>query len=537
MTHPCEFLVQYFRFYTRILKLRIFLLGCLLQLSFSLSAQLSQHKRYERIQSHNAKPFTIISLKDQGLALVRDKEEYHEGKKLWEILLLDSVLTEKWTIELPIENRYQLIGYEYARDAVFILFRAGETESDFLHLVSVNLINHEISKFDIKHQFNLRLTHFSVTGNHAIFGGYVIREPAIVLFEMTAKQVKVVPGFFLSDTELLDVRVNVNNTFNAVLIERGKKEKKKLIVKTFDESGILILEDEIDIDQGKTIIAAQTSILKRDEMMVLGTYGDNNLKQATGIFSVAIDPFNKQVVRYFDIAVFDHFLDYLPAKRSNKIKIKSQHAREVGKSPDFKLHLHPIRIEESSSGYILISEVYQPSSSQIQYPYWNNNYNQNGYYSYGFNSPTNRYYNAPYTTNTTQSGDYKIEETVITLFDAEGKFVWDHSLNIPDIHIPALEQVGDFIFLENRAVIAYKKENVIQSTFRFIHDHETLSDTLKLTMKNTTDVLRNEEGEDGGIRHWYNLAFYAWGYQSVRDKTKEDGQNRYVFYITKIKVD
>ena len=78
---------------------------------------------------------------------------------------------------------------------------------------------------------------------------------------------------------------------------------------------------------------------------------------------------------------------------------------------------------------------------------------------------------------------------------------------------------------------------MIQSTFRFIHDHETLSDTLKLTMKNTTDVLRNEEGEDGGIRHWYNLAFYAWGYQSVRDKTKEDGQNRYVFYITKIKVD
>ena len=132
-----------------------------------------------------------------------------------------------------------------------------------------------------------------------------------------------------------------------------------------------------------------------------------------------------------------HFLDYLPAKRSNKIKIKSQHAREAGKSPDFKLHLHPIRIEESSSGYILISEVYQPSSSQIQYPYWNNNYNQNGYYSYGFNSPTNRYYNTPYTTNTTQSGDYKIEETVITLFDAEGKFVWDHSLNISDIHIPA----------------------------------------------------------------------------------------------------
>ena len=534
MTYRFQVTVQILRFFLRILTVRIFLLVCLLHFSFSLSAQLAQSKRYERIQRNSSKPFTIISLKEQGLALVRDKEEYHDGKKLWEIVLLDSVLTEKWTTDIPIENRYQMIGYEYVHDAVYILFRAGETESGFLYLVSVDLVNHEINKFDIKHQFNLRLTHFSVTGNRAILGGYIIHEPAILLYEMTTNQLKVVPGFFLTDTELLDVRVNVNNTFNAVLVERGKKEKKKLIVRTFDESGVLILEDEIDIEQEKTIVAAQTSILKRDEMMVLGTYGDNNLKQATGIFSVAIDPFNKQVVRYFDFAIFDHFLDYMPVKRSNKIKLKSQHDREAGKNPDFKLHLQLIRIEECESGYILISEVYQPTSTLSPYPYWNNNYNQNGY-PYGFNSPSNRYYNTP--TSPTQSGDYKVIETVITLFDAEGKLVWDHSLNLPDFHIPALEQVGDFSFLGNRAVIAYKKEDEIHSMLRFINDHETLSDTLKLAMKNPTDVLRNEGGEDGGIRHWYRSEFYAWGYQSIRDKSKEESQNRYVFYITKIAVD
>ncbi|MBK5279068.1 MAG: hypothetical protein JJE09_09430 [Bacteroidia bacterium] len=476
-------------------------------------------------------------MKEQGLALVRDKEKYKDGDKLWEVILLDSSLTETWTSDIALENRYRMMGYEYATNFLYILFRAGESESDFLHLVQISLINHEINTFEIKHQFNLRLTHFSVVGNHAVLGGYVIREPAILLYEMSSNQVKVVPGFFLADFELLDLRVNVNNTFTSVLIERGKKEKKKLKVRTFDESGTLILETEIDIDQDKTVLAAQTSILKRDEMMILGSYGETYSKQAIGIFSVPIDPFNKQTIRYFDFAQLNHFLDYLPEKRANKIRTKSQRSREDGELPNFSLNLQPLRIEECEGGFILISEVYNPSGNLTPYPYWNNNYNQNGYYPYGFSSPSNRYYNSPYSTHNTQNSDYRIMETTAVLFDPKGKLVWDHSLKLPDVNVPVLEQIGDFILLENRAVIAYKRENEIYSKILSLTDLMAETDTTQIDLKSPTSDLRHDAKEEGGIRHWYGSTFYTWGNQSIRDRARETDQIRYVYYINKINAD
>ncbi len=501
--------------------------------------QLSQPNRFEKTQTIYSNQFHIISLKEQGLALVREKEESKEYKKIWEIILLDSTLSQTWMSDIHLENRYHFIGYEYSQDIVYLLFRTGETEAEFLHLVSVNLINHEMLKYDIKHQFNLRLTHFSVAGGHALFGGYVVREPAVLLYEMATNQVKVVPGFFLNDTELLDLRVNLNHTFNAVLMERGKRDKKKLIVKTFDETGTLILEDEIELEQNKTVIAAQTSTLKRDELMVLGTFGEPNSKQAIGIFSVTIDPFDQQAIHYFDFAQFDHVLDYMSAKKISKVKAKAQRTREAGKIPDLRMYIQPFRLEECEDGFILLSEIYQPTSSSSYSPYWNSYYNPYGYaYPYGFGNPASRYYSTPYPyNNRSQTNDYRVLETVVTLFDAQGKLVWDHSLKIPDIHQQSLEQLGDFVFFKDRTLIAYKKEDEIISKLQFTHDPDIEGDTVKIQLNNPSDELRHDTKYEGTVRYWYGTNMFVWGYQTIRDRAKHDDQVRHVFYVNKIKVE
>jgi len=285
------------------------------------------------------------------------------------------------------------------------------------------------------------------------------------------------------------------------------------------------------------VIAAQTSQLKRDEMMVLGTFGESYSKQAVGFFSVPIDPFVNQPIRYFDFAQFDHFLDYMSANRANKIKTKSQHDREIGKLPSLRLNVQPMRIEECKEGFILVSEVYSPSSGLTTYPYWNNYYSPNGYYPYGFNPGSNRYYNAPYTNSNTQSSDYRMMQTTVALFDAQGKLVWDHSLKLPDIHSPVLEQIGDFVYSGERTLIGYKMEENIMTKLRFNSDRLAVDDTVKIKLNSPTDVLRNDSKEQGGFRYWYHTSFYAWGFQSIKDSTKEGDQDRYVFYINRIKVD
>jgi hypothetical protein len=230
----------------------------------------------------------------------------------------------------------------------------------------------------------------------------------------------------------------------------------------------------------------------------------------------------------------DHFLDYLPEKRVNRIKTKSQRNREAGEIPAFTLHLQPLRIEEYEEGFVLISEVYTPSGNLTPYPYWNNYYNQNGYYPYGFSSPSSRYYNSPYSTNTSQTSDYQMLETAIVLFDEQGKLVWDRSLKLPEVHVPVLEQVGDFLFMENRAWMVYKKENEIHTKFLTMNEHDAVADTTKVDLKNPKGITRNDSKDEGGIRHWYGSNFYCWGNQSIRDLSKETDQVRYVYYVNKI---
>src|SRR5215213_107285 len=190
--------------------------------------QIDQPNRYEVEQKNSDHNFNIISLREEGLILVRETEKFEDGKKFWEIVRLDSTLNSVWTDKLRLKSELNMIGYEYLPGQLFLLFRSGEAGSNNLNLLHFSLSTHEYVEYEIKHQFDLRLTHFSVAGTTAIFGGYAIEEPTVVLYSLKEKQVKVVPGFLLHDTELLDLRVNNNyKTFNVLMAERGVREEKK----------------------------------------------------------------------------------------------------------------------------------------------------------------------------------------------------------------------------------------------------------------------------------------------------------------------
>jgi len=233
-------------------------------------SQIDQPNRYEAEQKSSDRNFNIISLKKEGLILVRETEKFDDGKKIWEIIRLDSTLNSSWSDKLKLSSQLNMIGYEYLPGQLFLLFRSGEAGLNNINLLHFSLLTHEYVEYEIKHQFDLRLTHFSVAGSTAIFGGYAIKEPTVVLYSLKDKQVKVVPGFLLRDTELLDLRVNHNyKTFNVLMTERGMKEEKKLFVRTYDETGVLLLEDEMVMEKNKVPLSGMTSELVKDEMIVI----------------------------------------------------------------------------------------------------------------------------------------------------------------------------------------------------------------------------------------------------------------------------
>jgi len=505
-------------------------------------AQISQTHRYEREQKNSEDYFNIMSLKQEGLALFRERDKYKNNNQIWELIHLDTALREKTTIELEIKERYNMIGYEITPGIIYLLFRTGETTKNDFELIGVDLETKQSTRYQVKPELDFKVTHFIKAGGNFIFGGYVNSEPAIILYELVSKNIRVIPGFFQKDTELVDLRTNQNQTFNTVLIDRGSKDNRKLVLRTFDETGKQLLEDIVPIDEKKSLQTGITSALEREDLAVLGTWGDRNSKQSIGFYFMNVDPFQDQKIKYVDFGQLSHFTDYLNPKRAERIKENSRNDATAGRVPNYTDYVMPFKISEYADGFLLLAEVYDPVSSVN--PYYSNPYYYNPYYSpYGLNSFGGFYYPGlsrmyrpyMYNNNTRNTNEIRTHETVLLSFNPDGKVNWDYSIKLEEMKLPGIEQVSDFCMVGERLYLLYKKESDLKFKMINSKQEQIEENTVKVKTSDPLDEIRSEKEYEGGVRQWIDNTFYVWGYQTIRNTTKED-RVRDVFYINKVSV-
>jgi hypothetical protein len=507
-------------------------------------AQVEQTQRFEIKQKNSDEYFTIISLEEEGLALIREKDKYSGNRKLWEIIILDTNLTQRNAFDIEINQRYTLLGYEVDKNLLYLLFRTGETTRNSLELIEVNTTGgNETARYEIDPELDFKITHFSKVGRNMIFGGYVTNEPAILLFDPAETSLKVIPGFFQKDNELVELRVNENGTFNSVLIDRSMRSERKLVFKTFDATGQLLLEDIVPIDEDKSLQTGLSSKLEREELMLLGTWGEKQGKQSVGFFSLPIDPFTDQKINYFHFGMLDRFMDYLSPKRAEKIKESTQDAIMDGRKPSFSSYVMPFKIEETPQGFLMLAEVYNPTSSTN--PYYNSPYGRpysaNPYYYYnpfwpGYFPGMRMYRPYAYGDPMRNNDNIKLYETVAVAFDAKGNVLWDQSIVFDDMKRPALEQVSDFYSDNSSLHFVYKKESELKIKSVSLVEGTSTEVTEKIKLQEPVEEIRSEKELEDGVRHWVGNTFYVWGYHTVRNPANKEDRVRDVFYINKIVV-
>ena len=507
-------------------------------------AQIEQTQRFELVQKNSDEYFTVISLEEDGLALIRERDKYKGNRQLWEIIVLDTDLKEKTRLDVEINQRYKLLGYEIAHHTLYLLYRTGETTKNSLELVAVDTnLGKEITRYEIDPNLDFRITHFNKVGPNIILGGYVTNEPAILLFETAGNSIRVIPGFFQKDNELVELRVNENATFNSVLIDRSQRSERKLVFRTFDANGNLLLEDIVPIEEDVTLQNSLSSTLKREELVLLGTWGEKQGKQSLGFFSLAVDPFSQQKINYYHFGMMDHFLDYLNPKRADKIKESTRDAIADGRKPSFTGYVMPFRIEETPEGFVMLAEVYNPSSTMN--PYYNSPYGRpyyaNPYYYYnpfwpGYYPGMRMYRPYAYGDNMRNSDNVKLYETVAVAFGPQGKLIWDQSITLDDLKRPALEQVSDFYSDGDNLHFIYKKESELKIKSISLEEGTANESSEKVMLNEPSDEVRSEKELEDGVRHWVGNSFYVWGYQTIRNPSNRENRVRDVFYINKVVV-
>jgi hypothetical protein len=517
----------------------LFIAGC-----NTLFAQPKQTQRFEKKQKNSDEYYSIIPLKEEGLALLREKNKYNSGKRLWELTLLDTALQERKSFDFEIEQRYPLIGYEHAKGFLYLLYRTGDTNRNNFELINIDINEgKEISRYEIKPELDFKVTHFTKVGANMVLGGYVSNEPAVIIYDLSDNQIKVVPGFFQKDNELIDLRVNQNQTFNAVIIDRSLRSERKLVFRTFDETGKLLLEDIVPIEEDRSLQTSISSTLEREDLAIVGTWGDRQSKQSSGFYSLPVDPFNEQKINFISFGELEHFTDYLNPKRAQRIKENAREDALEGRKPSFINYVMPFRLQEYNEGFLLLAEVYHPSNNVN--PYYNSPY-ANPYYSpyYYYNPfwpgyyPGMRMYRPyAYGNNVKNADEIKTHASVLIAFDPKGKLLWDQSFKLDEVKKPALEQVADYYYSASEVYFMYKKESDLFIKTINIHDGSAKEITEKIKLNDPVEEIRSDKEYEDGVRYWTGNSFYVWGYQTIRNVQLKDERIRDVFYINKVVVD
>lgn len=487
-------------------------------------------------------------MKELGIALLRQVDKYKGSKRTWELTFLDTMLHEKQLISFQVETRHNLVGHEYTKENLYLLYRMGNDNKSDLELFVFDYAGMEKGHYEIRPELDFKLTYFVVAGKSVVLGGYVSKDPVVLMYDPATNHIKVLPGFFQKDNELVDLRVNQNQTFNAVVIDRSVRTEKKMVFKTFDPTGELLLEDVVNIDENKSLQTSITSSLEREELMVAGTYGSRQMKQSYGFYVVPIDPFADQKIHYIDFAQLKHYFDYIKPARAKRIRDNSARDIAGGRNPDYVDYVMPFKIEENKNGFVLLAEVYQPTTNSQYNPYMPTLYSGGGYpYGYypysGFYNPYMMYpYYYPgrfrpyyYGPNQKTMDDIKTTEAILLSFDAKGNVQWDQSLKITDVRRSSLDQVSDF-YQKNDSIYVLHREKDDELRIKKMAVGSDVSKEVKqkIILANPLDEFRSER-DDFGIRKWYGNSFYAWGYQTIRNINAED-RVRDVFYINKIVV-
>lgn len=522
------------------MKKNILLISFLFSASL-LFAQLKQVARFEAENKNSDENYTVIPLQRDGLALFRQTDDYDENRRKWSLTLLDINLQVKHEMSIGIHQRHNLVGYERAPGFLYLLFRKGETNRSDFELLVIDLNRGlEVSRDDIKPELDYRVTHFNIAGNSLIFGGYVSNDPAVILFDLKSKNIKVIPGFFQKDNELIDLRVNQNNTFNTVILDRSTRTDRKLIFRTFDEQGSMLLEDIVPIEDDKSLVHSMTSTLEREDLVLMGTWGDKQAKQSRGIFVLPINPFEAQHVKHIHFGSLQHMVDYLGEKRATKVRQGTEADLQNHRRPSFTAYAMPFRIQEDNAGFVMFTNFYSPLTTNNPYynsPYYNPVYANPYAFTYpnfpGYYPGMRGYRPYPYGRNNRNAEEIRVHSLSAVAVDGSGNVLWDYSLKPEDIKRASLEQFGEMALTKDSVYLFYKKESDIRIKATSLASGETGERSERVMIHDQSDEIRNEDENDDGLMHWFGNTYFIHGYHTLRNRNKDD-RSRDVFYVIKI---
>lgn len=475
----------------------------------TLKAQIRQLQNLEIPIGRNESMYSILPAGDEGLILhrpVRTGREYG-----LQVIHLDTLFKEKWSGIMPVNDNQQLAKTVKTREKCYFLFHHSEFREISFYLYEVDLATGDFTRYAIANYIPFLPIQLEITEYGALLGGYFGgRVPVVLFFEFSTTSSKVLPGLLNEPGELIQIKSNLDNSFNVLISARNMMKQKTLWIKNYDPQGRLVENATLIPEENNSLLFGRIIRLDENRQLIAGVYGNRNSEYSKGIFIADIYNTNNQQVLYYPFVDLENFFKYMKAKRENRVKERIARRKIKGKKLRFHYRFLVDEFVQHKDQYILLGEAFYPRYKQYE----------------------KNYMVATYGSLLVFDG-YQYTHAVIIGFDKEGKLIWDNSFEINDIRSFTLEQFVKMDVQNDQIALLYLFDNKLRS--KIIQNNSVVEGkSLRQLETNSTEETNEDEQNIGKLDYWYGHNFLAYGVKS-NPFSRFTNQPRRIFFMSKVR--
>lgn len=484
------------------------------------SARIFQPSRIEFAMDDYSLDYQVVNGDSDGLLVLQPTNDRLGDGYQWVFHYVDTLLNRVWNRTLSIPFEAYLVGTEYHDGKFYLLYNTSRYRSEELMILEIGIDDGVFVKYEISTVFPIQLTFFEVLGEHIIFAGYTNYRPVILTFDLHEEIPRVVPGFYDSNSDILDIIIDDDaQMFTVIQSERMNNRKQTVRAKTFTAAGDLVQSNTVTPGDKKNLVDGASTSFYGGFQYIAGTYSKKSSQYSRGLYLSKFVNGRQQFVKYHEYADLNNFFGYMNRRREKRIKDRIERKKGKGKKPQFSYRLLVHDIIQRDDEYLLIAEAY--------YPRYSNSTNSNGpggWNGYGRYNPSFM--------------GYKYTHAIVVSFDRNGNIIWDNSFEINDLESYGLKEFVAVNTYEDHIVLMYLEENTIRS--KVIQDDEIVEgktfNPVRLSFVDDQVKSKNPELEELDV--WYDKTMYAYGEQRIYNENGAGGKlSRRVFYINKIQYD
>jgi hypothetical protein len=475
-------------------------------------AQLHQSGRLEFPIASEDDSYDVVPVKETGLVLHR-RVFTNFGDHL-EMIYIDTTLQEQWRGMLPLENNFALGSHAVGNGKLYLAYYSNNSLYRDLLLYTIDLKLGNFSRSVIRNSIPFAPTTLEVTAEGALMAGYFIRVPIVIFFEFGSQKSRILPGLFNEAGELLQIKVNPDQTFDVLISAKNYQRQQTLWIKNYDAHGKLIRNFMLKPEGDNNLIFGRTVQTNNNTQLIAGVYGTKNGEFSRGLFIAQINDNNIQQINYFSFGDLENFFRYMKARQEKRIKNRVQRKKVKGKKIKFQYRFIVHELVPYNNQFILLGEAFYKR-----------------YKTLGNTMAMPNSSEPPVVFD-----GYQYTHAAVLGIGANGNLLWDNSFEINDVKTFTLEQFVKMGARGNEIALLYLFDNKIRT--KIIKNNEVLEGKTyrDLQLKENESLSVDNKSSINKLDYWYANYFLAYGTQNVvsiaggRKKKK-------VFFINKISSD